>query len=454
MDTITAVATAQGMAGIAIIRTSGKLAVGICNNIFQPQKPLVRMVSRRLYYGMIISPATGKLLDIALVCLMRAPNSYTGEDVFEIYAHGSPFITDGILEVIVSQGARIATAGEFTRRALLNGKIDALQAEAIGDLIRARSPLMADVSLQNVHGVLSQKIEKIRNSLEEKLATVEATIDFSEEEISIDKKAFADELQDLFVEVKRLSETYNEGKLLSGGISCLLIGRPNVGKSSLFNALLKKRRSIVSVDAGTTRDFIEESVLFKGLEFRFIDTAGIRKAKSDVEQQGIDVAWENLSRADIAILILDGSEALTKTDLEIAQRLQDKNFVVAINKSDLPMLLTATTMEEFSSSHPFIRISAKNGQGVSELLDTIYKLARASDYTAEISGEIISKEQHKATLEQVSFFILRAIQNNGHYDEIIAHDLREALKNITSLTNPSDNEDILQRIFENFCIGK
>jgi len=456
-DTITAIATAPGIASIGVVRVSGALAENIITKIFKPYHPLPLLHSHHLYYGEIISPKTGKILDVALVTLMRAPHSYTGEDVLEIHAHGAPVVLTAILETIIELGARVAAPGEFTRRALLNGRFDVLQIEAIGDLLAARTPLAAEVALKGVRGEASQMITEIREEMLEILSQVEAHLDFGEDlaEGETETMLLA-KLQGLSDKIASLSATYREGHLISSGISCPIVGRANVGKSSLLNALLGKKRALVAPQSGTTRDFIEEAMFHEGWEIRLCDTAGIRGEATDLEKAGIEFVWERLALADIALFLLDGSQPLTKEDKELAEKIDSRDFLVVINKNDLPAAFPLSEAAAIAPGREIISISAKDGSGIRELKTAIIHHFRESGSSETSRGVIITKARHQAALAGASSFLYQAATNlkAGAFAELIAQDIREALASISSITNVVDNEEILDRIFANFCVGK
>ena len=345
-DTIAAIATPPGVGGIGIIRVSGPKSRDLLRLLFKSAKGISDLRSHHLYHGDIISPETGAVIDEVLVCLMRKPHSYTGEDVLEINCHGGPVILQTVLTEIVKAGARLAEPGEFTRRAFLNNRIDLSQAEAVLDIITARSDRGLELAVSHLKGTLAKKIETLRSTIVDVLALLEASIDFSDEDIEVCKPLeIAETLKATLDELQHLLSTYREGKILREGISAVITGKPNVGKSSLLNRLLGERRAIVTPIPGTTRDFIEETIMIKGIPVKLTDTAGIREPENIIEREGIDFVREKLSGADIMLVVLDGSEKLSGEDHDILNSAGTKRYLIIINKTDLPHRLDEAQLQ-------------------------------------------------------------------------------------------------------------
>jgi tRNA modification GTPase len=340
-DTIAAIATPPGTGGIGIIRASGPDAERIGQTLFRPRKAAETCRSHRLYHGEIICPATGRVLDEVLVALLRAPHSFTGEETLEIHCHGGALICEEVLQAVLRAGARPAEPGEFTRRAFLNGRIDLVQAEAVQEMITARTQRGLDLAIGHLHGDLSRTTGELRTSILDILTLLEAEIDFQEEDgiEAAPREGLLDQLRGLTARIEELTASYGEGRIVRDGARVVITGKANVGKSSLFNRLLGEKRAIVTPHAGTTRDFIEEGVSIRGVPVRFVDTAGIREAQDPIEKEGIDLVWQQAAAADVVVILLDGSSPLTPEDRGIIEANRGRNIVVAINKSDLTRVL-------------------------------------------------------------------------------------------------------------------
>ncbi|HYA12994.1 MAG TPA: tRNA uridine-5-carboxymethylaminomethyl(34) synthesis GTPase MnmE, partial [Syntrophales bacterium] len=373
-DTIAAIATPPGVGGIGIIRLSGPKAVDIAHLLFRPSKKADGFKSHQLYHGDIVSPETGAVLDEVLISFMEKPHTYTGEDVIEINCHGGYVILQSVLAEVIKAGARLAEPGEFTRRAFLNNRIDLSQAEAVFDMVMAKTDRGLELAVSHLKGNLSDKIETIRASIIDILALLETSIDFSDEDIDPRLPSeIAEAIGAIVDELRKLASTYREGKIYRDGISVIITGRPNVGKSSLLNRLLGEKRAIVTPIPGTTRDFIEEIISIRGVPVKLTDTAGIREPENIIEKEGIYLVWEKLAQADVVIILLDGSEALTKEDTEIIKRSRAKKFLVVINKADLPHALDDRDLSLHTPDmKPPIWISAKYGEGIPALRDAIH----------------------------------------------------------------------------------
>ncbi|MEN6320788.1 MAG: tRNA uridine-5-carboxymethylaminomethyl(34) synthesis GTPase MnmE [Syntrophaceae bacterium] len=456
-DTIAAIATPPGVGGIGIVRVSGPQSGDIALLLFRPSRREDGFKSHHLYHGDIVSPETGAVIDEVLISLMMKPHSYTGEDVLEINCHGGSVILQTILSEVIKAGARFAEPGEFTKRAFLNNRIDLSQAEAVLEMITAKTDGALALAVSHHKGNLAEKIETIRSSIIDVLALLETSVDFSDEDIETsDLLEIAEQIDVVINELQRLALTYREGKIHRDGISAVITGRPNVGKSSLLNRLLGEERAIVTHIPGTTRDFIEEFINIKGVPVKLTDTAGIREPENIIEKEGISFVWDRLSQADVAIVVLDGSEALTKKDREIIKKIEATQFLLVINKADLPHLLDERELTALAPSvmRP-VWISAKHGDSIPELKDAIHKLVlhQPDDYNATL---IISNIRHKTAIEKTADLLTKARDAaiSGLSPEFPALDVREALDCLGQITGQTATEEVLERIFSAFCIGK
>ena len=455
-DTIAAISTPPGAGGIGIIRVSGPGSEEIGRLLFKSRRKVEHFRTHHLYHGDIVSPEKGTVLDEVLITIMRKPHSYTGEDVLEINCHGGPVILQAILSEVIKAGARHAEPGEFTRRAFLNNRLDLSQAEAVSDMIMARTDRGLDLAITQLKGNLSKRTEAFRSSIIDILAFLETSIDFPEEDIEVPPAPeLAGRIQVIIDNLRELLSTYSEGKVYRDGISAVIIGKPNVGKSSLLNRLLGEKRVIVASTPGTTRDFIEEVINIKGIPLRLTDTAGIRDAENIIEKEGIEIVRGKLSSADIIIMVLDGSEKLTREDLGIIKKNRHRNCVLVINKSDLPHMLNDQELNSLLPSIKPLRISAKYGDGIPSLKEHIHSLiiSKTDDHRSEI---IITNLRHKTALEKTVKLLSKARENmlEGISPEFAVLDLRESLESMGEIVGETINEDVLDRIFATFCIGK
>ncbi len=455
-DTIAAISTPIGRGGIGIVRMSGPEALSIAEKVFNPAKKtaIAGAQAFSIMYGSIVDPASGKAIDEALVSVMRAPSSYTREDVVEINCHGGMVAVRRVLGLVIEHGARLAEPGEFTKRAFLNGRISLTQAEAVMDLISARTEESMKIAAEQLQGNLADKLNALRDSLIEICAQAEAYIDFPEDDIEFrTSEEMLKSLCKIRDDSERLSQTFQEARFFREGLSVAIVGRPNVGKSSLLNALLSRERAIVTDVPGTTRDTIEECLDIDGLPVRIIDTAGIRSSGEAVESEGIRRSLEALEQADFVIAMLDGSEALHEGDLVILEKIKGKNAVIAINKSDLPAAMNFEAGMPGGKIH--IHLSAKSGEGLEELKTIIFQ-STLRNWKEDREGIIVTNVRHKLSLDRASASFARAIEvlKSNQPLEIFAVELRDALDSIGEITGAVATEDILNRIFSDFCIGK
>jgi len=449
-DTIAAVSTPQGEGGVGIVRLSGPDAFRIAERLFVPPGECA-LKSHRMHYGHIVDPATGERVDEVLLSPMRAPKTYTREDVVEINCHGGLVPVRRVLELVILEGARLAEPGEFTKRAFLNGRIDLSQAEAALDLIRAKTEASERAAMSQLEGGLSKRINSILNNVRDLCAQVEASIDFPDEEI---EPASLGEIKKGMREAKAdvggLAGSFNEGRFLKDGIRAVIAGRPNVGKSSLLNALLKEDRAIVTEMPGTTRDVLEEFVNVKGLPMRIVDTAGIRQAHDMAEEEGVRRTLKAIESADIVLGVLDASEPLHEGDRELLEKLRGRNALLVLNKSDLPRKLG-----DVSSEHGSVEVSAKIGIGLDALKEEIFRsCVKAPSSLSE--GVVVTSLRHRLSLDRAAARMnaaLDAIERDEPL-EIVALEMRESLDALGEIVGAVTTEDILDRIFSEFCIGK
>jgi len=454
-DTIAAIATPAGSGGIGIIRISGPEAENILLCLFQPSHPLVIFQPRRLYHGDLVCPETGRALDEVLITLMKGPHSFSGEDTLEIFCHGGILILESVLSSVLKAGARLAEPGEFTRRAFLHDRIDLTQAEAIGDMISARTSRGLETAVSQLKGKLKGKIDVLREKLIDILARLETEIDFSEDVESQSFSEVSTQLQSLSEDLAALLRSYEQGKIDRHGASVVIAGKPNTGKSSLLNVLLEEERAIVTPIPGTTRDFIEEALNIRGMSIRLTDTAGIHPTEDIIEQKGIQKVWEKLADADGVILLFDGSRPLTDEDRGILTRLADCRVLPVINKTDLDHRLEEEEISDALQGTTPIWISAKFGEGIPVLKEEISRLVmeRAGIQDGEI---VISSLRQKMALERTLQFVDQTLAGlrEGLSPEFAALDIRDALEALGEIGGETATEQILDRIFTTFCIGK
>ncbi len=436
---------------------SGSLAEPIAKKIFKPKKDQSYFISHHFHYGEIIDKKSGNPVDEVLIVLMKSPKTYTREDIVEIHCHGGYFILQKILELLLKEGARMAQPGEFTKRAFLNGRIDLTQAEAVIDLIRAKTQTSLEIANQQLRGWLYREMTELKGRLIEHLALIEAHIDFPEEEI--EPIALDEMKQDLIGMIQTLEEwisSYEEGKIFREGISCAIIGKTNVGKSSLLNVLLKEERAIVTPIPGTTRDVIEEVLNIHGIPVRLMDTAGLRKPADSIEQEGVRRAKERVADSDFVLLMLDGSRALDEDDKEIVKEIHGKKKVVAINKNDLPLKISLEDVKRLFPEDPIISISALKNKGIDDLKQAIYTSLVHRNVRATPEHLIVANIRHKTALAQARNNLFNAMKGleEGISLEFIAFEIRSALEALGELVGETAPEEVLNRIFEQFCIGK
>ncbi len=452
-DTIAAISTPPGEGGIGIVRVSGPDAPALAAQLIRLSGS-GGLQSHRFSYGELIDPATGDTLDEVMVVLMRAPRSYTREDLLEIQCHGGSLLVQRLLDVVLRSGARLAEPGEFTKRAFLNGRIDLVQAEAVIDIIRGKSEAALSLAQHQREGRLSLQLGDIRSALVTARALVEAHIDFPEEDIDVASlERIRSSVATAREEVTRLIDGFSAGRVLREGVSVLIAGKPNVGKSSLLNTLLKEKRAIVTAIPGTTRDLIEEIVNIKGLPVRLMDTAGIRESSDPVEGEGIRLARERLATADLILFVLDGSRPPDVDDELILADLAGRPFVIVRNKSDLPQL---PTLPSSPDSLADLGISTRTGDGIDDLLDTIHRIFLKGAAIDSREYVALSRTRHHDALQECRSRLELFLRNvsSGADLELLAIDLRDALSALGTVTGETTPDEILDVIFSSFCIGK
>ncbi|MDV4150823.1 tRNA uridine-5-carboxymethylaminomethyl(34) synthesis GTPase MnmE [Clostridium sp. AL.422] len=455
-DTICAISTAIGEGGIAIIRVSGDKALDIVSKIFRPKngKDIKDMKTYTMRYGHIIDINTEELIDEVIISYMKGPRSFTAEDTVEINCHGGVTSTNKVLETVIKAGARLAEPGEFTKRAFLNGRIDLSQAEAVMDLITAKTELAMKSALMQSNGSLSQRINKLNEYLLNVLALIEYAVDFTEDDEEIDPTIpirVRQSLENAHEDIDKLLKSADEGKIIRDGLSLAIVGKPNVGKSSLLNVLLKEKRAIVTDIAGTTRDVIEEYINLDGIPVKIIDTAGIRETEDIVEKIGVERSREKINEADLVLLVLDSSRELDKEDNEIIEAIKNKKAIVLLNKIDLDNKIDNSILNNFEN---IIKISAKEDIGIDGLKNEIKNMF----FSGKIDSEslIISNSRHKQALiragENCNEALIRL--NNNEYLDLISIFVTAALKALGEITGSELEEDLVNKIFKEFCCGK
>lgn len=453
MDVIAAISTATGNGGVGIIRMSGKECFDVLDKIFKPKNPS-EAKGYSIKYGHIYE--NDEIIDEVLVSYFYAPKSYTTENMCEINSHGGVVVERKILELCLKNGAKMAEPGEFTKRAFLNGRIDLIQAESVIDLINSKSEKEAKASINQLEGKLSKNINSIKNQLLDLMADVEASIDYPEydiEEITNDK--IMNSLNNIENSLKKISDSFKNGKVLREGIKTAIVGKPNAGKSSLLNTILNEERAIVSETQGTTRDTIEEFVSIEGITLKLIDTAGIRDTSDEIEKIGVKKSKKLIDDAELVIAIFDGTKALEKDDIEILSLIKDKNAIILLNKIDISDTVLDKDSNIINCNKDIIKISAKNGDNIDELYKTISKMYQINDIEID-DGEILTNIRHKNQIDEAinSINKTRETINNNMPVDIIEIYLKQVLADLGKITGDDITEDIINEIFSKFCLGK
>ena len=453
-STIAAISTATGSAGIGIIRMSGKDCFDILKKIFVPKNNNNNIKGYTIKYGNIVD--NGRIVDEVLVSYFVNPKSYTKENMCEINSHGGSIVEKEILELCLKNGAELAKPGEFTERAFLNGRIDLTQAEAIMELIESKNEKEARESINQLKGSLSKEINKIEEQLLSTITSIEVTVDYPEYDIEeVENRDALKELNDAKKNLLRLKDGFNKGKILKDGIKTVILGKPNAGKSSLLNAILKEDRAIVSNIEGTTRDTIEEYININGITLKMIDTAGIRNTENEIEKIGVEKAKEIANQADLIIAIFDITKKLSKEDLEILKIIEKKNAIIVLNKTDL--IQENKELEEKLSNvdKTIVKISAKNNNGIDKLFNEIEKLFDLNKISQD-NEVIITNERHKNQINKAIKDIdlaIESIENKMPIDMTSIY-IKQTLIDLGEITGKNVTDEIIKNIFKNFCLGK
>lgn len=455
-DTIAAISTPIGEGGIGIVRVSGADAIDVVDRVYRGKQPLSAVDSHTIQYGWIVDIETNVKVDETLVSVMKAPRTFTGEDVVEVNVHGGIVVVNRVLQLLLDGGARLADPGEFTKRAFLNGRIDLSQAEAVIDLIRSKTDRAMEVAVSQVQGKLSANIRALRQSLIEIMAHIEVNIDYPEHDVEEMTYTVIEEgIASVRQRIEELVQKGQEGKILRDGLETAIIGRPNVGKSSLLNALVQEARAIVTDIPGTTRDVIEEYVNVRGIPLKLIDTAGIRETDDIVERIGVERSRALLQRADLILLMINQAEPLTAEDIALFALVKGLNVIVILNKTDLPTVTTVADVQHYFPNEQHISLSLATEEGLDRLEDAIGALF----FTGKIASDdptYISNARHIQLLRQALGALAEA--NNGvqlqlPYD-MVAIDLKRAWLFLGEIIGDAVSEDLVSQIFSQFCLGK
>ena len=458
-DTIAAISTPPGSAGIGIVRMSGPNVIEIADKIFESHrsdKTLKDVKSHTVHYGWIIDPDTNDKIDEVLMIVMKAPNTYTKEDVVEINCHGGMMPVKKVLETLLKHGARMAEPGEFTKRAFLNGRLDLSQAEAVIDLIHAKTDMGMQTAVDQLEGSLSHKVKNFKQKLLEMIAHIEVSIDYPEHDMEEGNFIMTREGAEILItELEALIQTADTGKILREGLQTVIVGKPNVGKSSLLNALLREKRAIVTDIPGTTRDVIEEYLNVRGIPMKIMDTAGIRETLDLVEKLGVEKSKEFMEQADLVIFVLDASEALSKEDREIMELIRNKKAIIILNKIDLPRQIEIKEIQDAFKEYEILEMSVKEFKGLEDLEDSVIELFEAGKVNIK-QDVMVTNVRHKNALVQAKQSLQKAIETIDMRmpEDLIAIDLRGAWEQLGEITGDSATEDLLDQIFSQFCLGK
>lgn len=449
--TIAAIATAPGEGGISVIRVSGSDAVIICDSVFCGKKTLHDVPNYTMIHGHIKHHE--RVIDEVLVAVMRAPHSYTGEDVVEINCHGGVLVTQSVLAAVLENGATLATPGEFTKRAFLNGKLDLSQAEAVIDLIQAESNDAASLSVNQLDGKLSAPIKEQRRVLLELTAHLDAMADFPDEGIGeISAEAVQKALEDCITALRLMTQNADQGRMIRNGINTVIVGKPNVGKSSLLNALAGTSRALVTDTAGTTRDVIEERIRLGSARLNIFDTAGIRKSAGEIEEMGIQKAKDYVKEADLVFFVLDTSRPFSDEDADIFELVKDKKLVLLLNKADVKKEID---LPDYLKAVPTLSISAKTGDGISLLSDLIENMFRLGEVVEKNEATVINM-RHKQAIFEAEEHVENALSAIacGMPLDVLSVDLHDAIRALGEITGQTVSDEIIDEIFSRFCLGK
>ena len=449
-DTICSIATTLGVGAISIIRVSGKEAISIVNNIFKG-KDLEKVESHTIHYGHIVYEE--KVIDEVLVSVMKAPKTYTTEDVVEINCHGGIQTTNKILEILLLNGCRQAEGGEFTKRAFLNGRIDLMEAEAVMDLINSQNDLARQIAINELQGYGSNLIKKLREDLINIISNIEVNIDYPEYEdiYEVTINDLKDKINDIKEKLEKIVKEYEDEKIIKDGITTVIIGRPNVGKSSLLNRLLNSNKAIVTDIPGTTRDIVEGNIMINGINLNIIDTAGIRESTDLVEQIGVKKSLDILKNADLILLLLNNNQPLSKEDLDLFNKVKDKTSIIVVNKNDLEKRIDLSSLE----TNNIVYINTLTNEGIIPLKEKIAELFNLEKIMTKDFNYITSARQIAKIKECLNLIldIEMGIDNNVDLD-LLELDLRHIWENLGNIIGESYDEELLDELFSKFCVGK
>lgn len=455
-DTIAAISTAPGEAGISIVRISGNEAIKIVSALFKSKNNinLNKVKSHTVHYGFIYDNENDELYDEVLVNVMRKPHTYTKEDIVEINCHGGYMPSYRILQLVLKKGARLAEPGEFTKRAFINGRIDMSQAEAVIDIIRSKTELSEKYAVMQLRGSVKNKINNIKNSLIKLIAHIFALMDFPDEDVELIKDSeLVGGIKKAISDIDEIVKNSDKGRILREGLSTVIVGKPNAGKSSLLNALLDENRAIVTEIPGTTRDVIEEYINIKGIPVKLVDTAGIRETEEVVEKIGVIKSKEKINDADIVIFVIDNSRKFEKEDKEILKMLNGKNVIYVLNKIDLPSEIDKEMIDKISNK-TLIELSSKTKYGIDKLENRIYNIV----FEKNISNDefLLTNLRHKDALIKAKENLESCLKtiNDGLTEDFVSIDLNAAIDNLGLITGETANEDLINEVFNKFCVGK
>jgi len=457
-DVIAAISTPVGTGGIGIVRVSGTGAIFLADKIFKSVKGvlLADKKSHTITYGHIYDPKTGNSIDEVLAMVMKSPNTYTRDDVVEFNCHGGTLVVQRTLEALLNVGARLAEPGEFTKRSFLNGRIDLSQAEAVIDLIHAKTDLSRQMAVGQLEGRLKTKVKELRSELLDMIATIEAAIDYPEHDIEEETYGLMDQKSHFLLgEIEDLLETADQGKVIREGLETVILGKPNVGKSSLLNFFLEEDRAIVTDVPGTTRDTVEESINLGGIAIKMVDTAGIRKTDDIVEQMGVEKSRAYAQKADLIWMMVDASAPMDESDFEIIEFIKDKKVLVLLNKIDLEQKVRVEELQKFVPKEDIISFSVKEGKGIEMLTKRVKELFFGGAVTVE-PDYLIGNTRHRNALYQAKEALLQALVTieTRMPEDFISMDLQEANHALGEITGDSVDEEIIDRVFTKFCLGK
>ncbi len=455
-DVIAAISTPMGTGGIGIVRMSGAGCIALADEIFMGRKKLAEKASHTLSYGKITDGKKGEVIDEVLVSVMKAPHTYTKEDIVEINCHGGSLVTRRVLEAVLKTGARLAEPGEFTKRSFLNGRIDLTQAEAVIDLIHSKTELSRQAAVNQLEGRLKRTVREMRNEILDMIASIEAVIDYPDYDIEEETYDNMEQgAKKLLGRMEELLEGADRGKIIREGLQTVIVGKPNVGKSSLLNWLLEEDRAIVTDIPGTTRDTVEEYLNIDGIPVKIVDTAGIRETGDVVERMGVEKSKAYAENADLIIMMLDGSRPLEAEDQEILSFIKEKKTIVLLNKTDLDQKLSLEALEAFVPKEQILFISVKKNQGFDRLIDSLKNMF-LDGHTANAEDALLGNTRHKDALNRAKEAMEHCLDTIASRmpEDFISMDLQDANRALGEITGDTSDEEIIDRIFTKFCLGK